>query len=577
MRAGRLVAAGREVPMASLHLAARPGAADPETAPGTESPGAKRLAAGEAASRGSADGLGLLVANCDLGLHRLLAPEGAFQRLLFDMAEQLRCESQAAPLLEGVPGNLQAAFDCWSQSMQAERLTENAVGLTLFSVVHMIRSRLVAAEHDPTVECLIESTRAGLLPLAGPALAGLRKAAPDQQAYARLALEIVEAAARYVGEALHAPAAQAALQRARLVVGGLDPSDLDTAGADGPAGTAGHASPDSLAASAAFGGPAAVEPLETLGGYRVFTREFDRVVASEDLVPEFRRSALRSRIDEQRRSAGVSTAVLARRLRIVLSRRVTDGWDFDAQEGRLDGARLARLAVDPAERRVFRQERAVPRADACVSFLVDTSGSMKRHGIEALAVLVDTMAQAVELAGASCEVLGFTTRSWAGGRARSEWHSSGAPPSPGRLAELCHIVYAAADTPWRRARRSISAMLSPHHYRESVYGEALIWAAARLAGRSESRRILVLVSDAEPTESATAGANSASFLNDHFAAVAHAVERRGGLELAVLSVGGDLSAVIARSAAADLDAPLKTCCDAVIGLLDPQRRTRVGA
>ncbi len=528
--------------------------------------------AAPAVARGAADGLGLLLAHCDLELHRELAPRPALERLVFDLAEQIRCESLAAATLQGVPANLAASFESWSQAMQAERAVESGVGLALFCVAHMIRSRLVAPHNDPGVDTLIESTRAELLPLVGPALAALPEAASDQRAYAFGAREIAEATALLVGDAAERPASQAALQRARLVIAGLGFDDLDDAAASVPA---------EGAARSPFGAPAdagsgrAVEPLESLGGYRVYTREYDQVVRADTLAPEFRLKKLRAQLDEQRRRAGVNPPGLARKLRAVLSRPVIDGWDYAATDGRLDSARLARLATDPAERRVFRSERSVPGADACVSLLVDCSGSMKHSATAGLAALVDTAAQALELAGASCEVLGFTTGSWAGGQPRSRWQAAGEPHAPGRLAELLHIVHSDARTPWRRARHSLAAMLSPDHHRESVYGEALIWAAGRLAARGESRRILVLVSDAAPAESATAAANGEAFLTEHFTAVAAALARRRGIEPAALTVdGGDLSGVIANSIAIDGDDPLAAGCDALVALLAPPRRAR---
>ncbi len=543
---------GRSVSLASTHLAVDFDRSAP------------------AAARGAADGLGLLLAHCDLELHRELAPRAALERLVFDIAEQIRCESLASPTLHGVPANLAASFGSWSQAMQAERAVESGVGLALFCVAHMIRSRLVAPHNDPAVDTLIENTRAELLPLIGAALAALPEAASDQRAYALHAREIAEATALLVGDAAERPASQAALQRARLVIAGLGFDDLDDAAAPAPAEASGTAP---LGAPADAGSGRAVEPLESLGGYRVFTREYDQVVRAEGLVPEFRLKKLRAQLDEQRRRAGVNPPGLARKLRAVLSRPVIDGWEYAATDGRLDNARLARLAVDPAERRVFRGDRSMPGADACVSLLVDCSGSMKHSASAGLAALVDTAAQATELAGASCEVLGFTTASWAGGQARTRWQADGEPHAPGRLAELLHIVCKDARAPWRRARHSLAAMLSPDHSRESVYGEALIWAAGRLAQRHESRRILVLVSDAAPAESASAAANGEALLVEHFTAVAAALQRRRGIELAALTVdGGDLSGVIANSIAIDGDDPLAAGCDALVALLDPTHR-----
>ena len=60
-----------------------------------------------------------------------------------------------------------------------------------------------------------------------------------------------------------------------------------------------------------------------------------------------------------------------------------------------------------------------------------------------------------------------------------------------------------ADTPWRRARSEIAALLKHDLFREGIDGEAVDWACARIEGRGMSRRIVVVVSDGSPMDSAT--------------------------------------------------------------------------
>ena len=72
---------------------------------------------------------------------------------------------------------------------------------------------------------------------------------------------------------------------------------------------------------------------------------------------------------------------------------------------------------------------------------------------------------------------------------------AGKPPMPGRLNDLRHIIYKAADAPWRRARKNLGLMMREGLLKENIDGEALIWAHQRLLGRSEQRRILLVVSD----------------------------------------------------------------------------------
>src|SRR4029453_8531481 len=103
--------------------------------------------------------------------------------------------------------------------------------------------------------------------------------------------------------------------------------------------------------------------------------------------------------------------------------------------GFVDGRRLAQLVCTPNERNIFLAQAPEPRTDAMVSFLIDCSGSMKAFS-EPVTVLVDVFARALELADVGCEVLGFTTASWNGGRVRRDWNRSGKPRNPGRLNEV---------------------------------------------------------------------------------------------------------------------------------------------
>ena len=68
------------------------------------------------------------------------------------------------------------------------------------------------------------------------------------------------------------------------------------------------------------------------------------------------------------------------------------------------------------------------------------------------AMSADILAGTLERCGVKVEILGFTTRAWKGGHARERWITDGKPNNPGRLNDLRHIVYKAADTPLRRAR-----------------------------------------------------------------------------------------------------------------------------
>jgi len=520
LRGGALRIGSRRVGLASPHLASDLGEVDRSRA------------------RGIADSLGLLVRHSDLDLHRELAPGEPLERVVFDLLEQLRCDSLRPEAWKGMGHNLDAAFAGWSDDCLRERIAESGVGLLVFTVAHMVRGRLLRPLTTEIIDDLTESQRFTLAPLIGEELSGLRATRHDQRAFAFHARAIAEAVALVAGDAALA-AADPDGDRARLLLSAWDDeeegSDLAVPGGAG---------------SGRFA------DLDHLGDYHVWTHEFDREIAGESLVPAARLPSLRAELDQHRKAQAVSPARVAQRLVRLLARPVEDGWTIAEEDGEIDPARLAMIVTDPVEHRIFRQPRLRPLADVAVTFVVDTSGSMKQQRYEAMAVLVDTFAQALDLAGSSVEVLGFTTRSWAGGAAVKEWKTAGSPDDPGRVAELEHIVYKDAHTTWRRARRSLGTMLSLHHYREGVDGEALLWAYRRLSARDASRRLLVLVSDGAPMETATAAANRDGFLDDHLVAVAAAIEARGDVELGALTLESDMAGVFRRSRLIDLNGTL---------------------
>jgi cobaltochelatase CobT len=230
------------------------------------------------------------------------------------------------------------------------------------------------------------------------------------------------------------------------------------------------------------------------------------------------------------------------------------------------------LISTPAERRLFRAERIEPVADAVVSLLIDCSGSMRQH-IERVAMLVDLLSRALEIAGVGSEVLGFSTGAWHGGRAARDWQRAGRPRHPGRLNERCHLVFKDADTPWRRARPSIAALFKADLFREGFDGEAVDWAVERLRQRDEARRMLIVFSDGCPMDSATMQANDDGYLGQHLLQVVQRHEAEGEVQIFGVGVGLDLSVFYRRCQAIDLSQGLRhETLDEIVALIAGRAR-----
>lgn len=491
------------------------------------------------AFRGAADGLALRVRHSDARLHAAHTPVGATAASLFSLLEQIRVESLADAQMPGLRKNLLQRFDTWSQAFHDSGLTETLSGLIVYTLVQVAHARVNGRRVLEDTEDLIETTRGKLVARIGHDLAALRLKREDQAGFALHARTIAEQTASLLHDiaAAEADAGEGDDPNARgrrfdFSLWTEPDSELDTSPVIA-----------STERSRVFD--------EAGGAYRVFSTVYDRELQAASLVRPEQLRDYRAQLDARIAERGLNVARLARQWKALLSTPTVDGWDGAQEEGRIDGSRLAQLIASPAERRLFRADRVEPVAHTAVSFLLDCSGSMKQH-VEPISMLVDVTTRALEAAGVVTEVLGFSTGAWNGGRVARDWQRAGRPRHPGRLNERLHLVFKDAETAWRRARPGIAALWKPDLYREGFDGEAVDWACARLLSLPQQRRILFVLSDGCPMDSATQRANDATYLDHHLLQVVRRHEQAGQVEVLGLGVGLDLSLFYRRCQAIDL-------------------------
>ena len=515
--------------------------------------------------RGAADGIALRLALSNAALHQRIVEAASRQgqvkdpaeRMLFEVFEQLRVEALAAQMhaMPGLRHNLWRCFEAWSLAFCAAGHAATARGLLVYCIVQMVRARLTGEPAVEPDEGLLEATRASLGPALGISLAGLRRHVGDQAAYAPHALAI----ARHVAQMLaSADAEDGTAPRSAIDEDDEEEDDSALSIAFNLWIEPPETSFEERATLAASGkSPLLEAPGER---YRIFTTAYDREAAATTLARKAQLEQLRAELDARIEAARLNLAHIARGFQALLARPTVDGYQGALEEGHIDGARLARLITSPNERRLFRSERIEPRADTLVTLLIDCSGSMREHAPQ-VAVLADALARALEMAGVAIEVLGFTTGAWSGGRAARDWQRAGRPRHPGRLNEALHIVFKAAKTPWRRARLGMAALLKADLFREGIDGEAVLWALARQAEwethcgspgnlhttgqHNPLRRLLVVLSDGSPMDSATHQANDRHYLDHHLREVVARAEVAGARVFG-LGVGLDLSPYYSR-------------------------------
>ena len=281
--------------------------------------------------------------------------------------------------------------------------------------------------------------------------------------------------------------------------------------------------------------------------YRAYTRNFDEEVSAEDLCDADELARLRQQLDQQLQHLQGVISKLANRLQRRLLAQQTRAWEFDLEEGMLDAGRLSRVVVNPMQALSYKRELDTEFRDTVVTLLIDNSGSMRGRPITVAAMCGDILARTLERCAVKTEVLGFTTRAWKGGQSRERWVQDGKPRNPGRLNDLRHIVYKAADAPWRRARKNLGLMLREGLLKENIDGEALQWAYRRLTARPERRRILMVISDGAPVDDSTLSVNPGNYLEKHLREVIRDVEGRELVELIAIGIGHDVTRYYRRA------------------------------
>ncbi|MFN0025214.1 MAG: cobaltochelatase subunit CobT [Parvularculaceae bacterium] len=518
-------------------------------------------------ARGEADGAALRLAHHDASASTRAMPKGAEAQAVFRALETARIEAIGANALKGVGDNLAAALE----KTYAERRADMR-GLAPIADVAalLLRQRLTGRAHPPAAAPMMTAHSGEIESLAGAGLDALAATIDlhDQAAFARLARKVIrdlrldeETGEDKGDETKEGDDDQQAEDNKPAENdddGGVaDPSD-DPSGDDGEAPDSdsemrdqdfeqGDDDADGAVENARISSIRSKFDGDSGKRYRVFTAEFDETAEASALCDAEELSRLRRTLDRQLENLHSVVSRLANKLQRRLMAQQNRSWVFDLDEGVLDAARLARVVVDPMQPLSFKRERELDFRDTVVTLLIDNSGSMRGRPISIAAICADILARTLERCSVKVEILGFTTRAWKGGQAREKWASAGRPANPGRLNDLRHIIYKAADTPWRRARNSLGLMMKEGLLKENIDGEALLWAHTRLAARTEARRILMVISDGAPVDDTTSSANGGAYLERHLREMIAEIEQRSPVELIAIGIGHDVTRYYKRA------------------------------
>ncbi len=536
-------------------------------------PGRKMSRRDAAIVRGHADSIALKIACHDPKVHRKLMPGNPQAKGVFDAVEQARVEAIGSRRMTGVAKNLTAMLDDHFHRGKYDEITDRADAPLSDALAMMVRERLTGLP-PPTAACkVVDLWRPFLEDKIGTRLDQLSHFTEDQAKFGDLVHDLLSELD--LGDDTNTETEKEENQDDNRegendqsgAEGSLDSEAAQEMNAD-QAQDATDEMPDGAMESAQASASDAFEdgdfaedemPGEATRPnvrganeprgpeYHAFAPKFDEIIAAEDLCDHDELERLRSYLDKQLAHLQGIVARLANRLQRRLMAQQNRAWEFDLEEGILDPARLARVVIDPYQPLSFKHEKEATFRDTVVTLLLDNSGSMRGRPITVAATCADILARTLERCGVKVEILGFTTRAWKGGQSREAWLAAGKPVTPGRLNDLRHIIYKAADAPWRRARKNLGLMMREGLLKENIDGEALDWAHKRLLGRSEQRKILMMISDGAPVDDSTLSVNPGNYLERHLRWVIEEIETRSPVELIAIGIGHDVTRYYRRA------------------------------
>jgi cobaltochelatase CobT len=501
-----------------------------------------------------------------------MLPGADAARAVFEAVEQARVEAIGARRMMGVASNLSAMLEDRFHRGNYEEITDRADAPLEDALAMLVRERLTGQEPPPAARKIVALWREFVESRADRDLGRLLREIDDQHAFAEVVHDLLTSLdmgdERFAERDEDEESQDQEGQSEAGEEGGADRDETEEGAAPDEAefaaedrsDTSSQAEetpsselPEDLDAGDARDAAEPWRPRHSLKNeprgpdYRAFTTRFDEIVGAEELCDPEELTRLRAFLDKQLQHLQGVVARLANRLQRRLLAQQSRAWDFDLEEGMLDPARLSRVIVDPFQPLSFKRERDMEFRDTVVTLLLDNSGSMRGRPITVAATCADILARTLERCGVKVEILGFTTRAWKGGQSREAWLAANKPANPGRLNDLRHIIYKAADAPWRRSRKNLGLMMREGLLKENIDGEALDWAHRRLLTRPENRKILMMISDGAPVDDSTLSVNPGNYLERHLRWIIEEIETRSPVELIAIGIGHDVTRYYRRA------------------------------
>ena len=529
-----------------------------------------------AVARGQGDAMAMRLASHDPDTHRKRSPMDPQARAAFDALEQARVESLGCIRMPGMGGNIHEMLEDRLFRANFAEVDDKDDAPLAEALGLILREKLAGVEIPPSGHALVDLWRKEIEDKAGSSLDTLLGAYENQEEFSKAARKVLrdlnlmsesdmqdpsdsDEESQEESQPEQGDASDKAPEQGEGENEQEDSQDDQQSGDSEETGDVEGMEADMADSDedvdAEAGEDAPMPPPAKDGGtqlsnqfnYKVFTQKFDEIVKAAELCPPDELDQLRALLDKQLENLAGAVARLANKLQRRLMAKQNRSWQFDLEEGLLDTARLTRVVTDPLQALSFKVENDTDFRDTVVTLLIDNSGSMRGRPITIAAICGDILARTLERCGVKVEILGFTTRAWKGGKSREAWLEANRPANPGRVNDIRHIIYKAADEPWRHARRNLGLMMREGLLKENIDGEALEWARKRLMARPEQRRILMVISDGAPVDDSTQSVNAGNYLEAHLRQVIEDIETRSPIQLVAVGIGHDVTRYYRRA------------------------------
>ena len=230
--------------------------------------------------------------------------------------------------------------------------------------------------------------------------------------------------------------------------------------------------------------------MNTTGAYRVYDPSLDRsVIPKTSGNGEFYRQ-LQS---EVRPHVGALRQQLIRTLRA----RDARFWVGDQEEGRINNRKLHEL-INQGSNKVFKQTRDSETDSVAVTLLIDLSGSMSGLRICLARQVAILFAETLNQLRISSEIVGFTTenskRVFRRMQEENIFDLRELFKLYTRIYPCVYSIFKAFDESFRVLKQRVPAM---NAFEYTPLNDAILFAAKRIVNRSESRKIILVLTDGE--------------------------------------------------------------------------------